>query len=266
MPPRYGCAASRRLGHPRWHRARRLGSSRSTRLGGRMALSDIPGRFVAWNVHPSLLPFGGRPIEYPVVIGYLAWMTGWFGRDNVSFFIANGVVNVGLALVMTVLLLDVAVTASGVGRSACHSRCTRFTTGTWWRWCLRSPVSSRSIGTATGPAGRSWRSGHRRRSFPVLFLPRSRCCGGDAGDRRARCQLVGAFADHDAAAERPGRGAELVDVGLPGVVPGRTIRDVGEHLVLARCTQRSSCSRCWGTTSKESPTCCCDRHSLARWS
>jgi hypothetical protein len=72
--------------------------------GGHDALSDIPGRFFAWNLHPSVMPYGGRPIEYPVVIGYVSWVTGWLGHGASGFFVAQGAIAIALALTMTVMI------------------------------------------------------------------------------------------------------------------------------------------------------------------
>lgn len=90
--------------------------------GGHDALSDIPGRYFAWNVHPRLLPFGGHPIEYPVVVRYATWLIAWFGRSATGFFVVTGLLGAGLALVMTAML---------------HRR----GGNRIWRWALGAPLA-----------------------------------------------------------------------------------------------------------------------------
>lgn len=161
--------------------------------GGHAALSDIPGRFFAWNVHPSLLPYRGSPIEYPVVIGYVAWMTGWFGQTVSSFFIANAALSAVLAIVMTLMLME-----RGGQRI--------------WRWAFAVPLALYAFhnwdlvamvpamaGLIAFDRGRNHASGMllalgaSAKVFPGLFLPPLAVVRWRAGDRRGALALVGAF-------------------------------------------------------------------------
>ncbi len=74
------------------------------RNGGHTALGDMPGRFFAWKLTQGALPYLDRPIEYPVVIGYLGYVTSSIAGTATRFFVANGFLNVGLAIATTLLL------------------------------------------------------------------------------------------------------------------------------------------------------------------
>ena len=56
------------------------------RHGGHTALGDIPGRYFAWHLSPSALPYVDRPVEYPVAIGAVAYLTALVGRSASVFF------------------------------------------------------------------------------------------------------------------------------------------------------------------------------------
>ena len=161
---------------------------------GHDALSDIPGRFFAWHVHPSLLPYHFHPIEYPVVVGYASWVIAWFGRTGTGFFVATGLTSAGLALVMTAMLLPRA------GNRI-------------WRWALGLPLALYAFHNwdllAMVPAiagllafdrdrdrtsGALLALGGFTKVFPALFLPPLAFVRWRAGDRRGACNLVGAFA------------------------------------------------------------------------
>ena len=74
------------------------------RNGGREALADVPGRFLAWRLGGHAFPYLDRGVEYPVVIGYLAYAIASVTGTATRFFVANGVIDVGLAVAMTCLL------------------------------------------------------------------------------------------------------------------------------------------------------------------
>jgi uncharacterized membrane protein len=161
--------------------------------GGHDALSDIPGRFYFWHVHPSWLPYENRPIEYPVVIGYVTWMTAWLGRGATDFFVANAVLSVALALAMTVILY-----ARGSERI--------------WRWAVGVPLALYAFHNwdllAMVPALAGLLAFDRRRDraagallafgafakvFPALILPPLVVVRWRDGDRRGAARLVGGF-------------------------------------------------------------------------
>jgi uncharacterized membrane protein len=161
--------------------------------GGRTALGDIPGRFLAWHLHPSLLPFGGGPVEYPVVIGYTAWITTWFGRQASTFFVVNGVLSAGLALGITALL-----------RPQAGHRI--------WRWAFAPPLALYAFHNwdllAMAPAivallafdrhrdrlsGAMLAIGACAKAFPGLILVPLAAVRWRSGDRRGAARLVGAF-------------------------------------------------------------------------
>lgn len=161
--------------------------------GGHDALSDIPGRFFAWHLHRADWPYLGRPIEYPVVVGYIAWVTTWFGRTASRFFIATGVLSAGLALVMTVVLR-----VRGGHRI--------------WRWAAGLPLALYAfhnwdlvamvpavVGLLAFEQGRDRSSGAllavgaSAKVFPGVFLPPLALVRWCSGDRRGAARLVGAF-------------------------------------------------------------------------
>lgn len=76
------------------------------RHGGHTALGDIPGRYFAWHLGPNALPYLDRRVEYPVVIGVVAYLTALVGRSGTSFFVLTAMMSAGLAFFMTRLLSD----------------------------------------------------------------------------------------------------------------------------------------------------------------
>ncbi len=74
------------------------------RNGGHTALSDMPGRFFAWKLTPGALPYVDRAVEYPVVIGYVGYVTSVVAGTATRFFVVNGFLNIGLTIAMTCLL------------------------------------------------------------------------------------------------------------------------------------------------------------------
>lgn len=74
------------------------------RHGGHTALGDIPGRYFAWHLGPHALPYLDRRVEYPVVIGVVAYLTALVGRSATTFFALTALMSAGLAFLMTRLL------------------------------------------------------------------------------------------------------------------------------------------------------------------
>jgi hypothetical protein len=74
--------------------------------GGHDALGDIPGRFLAWRLGGHVFPYLDRGVEYPVVIGYLAYALASITGTATRFFIANGVIDAALVIAMTCLLRE----------------------------------------------------------------------------------------------------------------------------------------------------------------
>ena len=161
--------------------------------GGHDALSDLPGRFFAWHLRSAGWPYARHPIEYPVVIGYIASVTSTLGRTAKSFFVANGVLNAGLAVAMTVALYE-----RGGPRI--------------WRWAAGIPLALYAFHNwdlvAMLPAivGLIAFEQHKDRSsgallavgasaklFPGFFLIPLACARWCSGDRRGATRLTGAF-------------------------------------------------------------------------
>jgi uncharacterized membrane protein len=65
---------------------------------------DIEMLFRARGIRPHELPYLDRPLEYPVVIGFLMWATSWVGHTQATFFLANAAVIAALVLATTYLL------------------------------------------------------------------------------------------------------------------------------------------------------------------
>jgi uncharacterized membrane protein len=158
--------------------------------GGRQALGDVPGRYIAWHLGANAFPYHGPGIEYPVVIGYLSYLVAAVGGTATRFFLGNAALDVVLALAMTMLLRPRAG-------------------GRLWRWIAAPPLilyafhnwdllamvpaivglyaySARSDRTA----GTALAVGASTKVFPGLFVPPlaiARWCGGD---RRGAARLV----------------------------------------------------------------------------
>ncbi len=162
-------------------------------FGGPHALSDIPGRYAAWRVRPSWLPFEGAPIEYPVVVGYVSWVAAWFGHRSSTFVVSNDVLSAGMALTMTVLL-----------RSRGGLRL--------WRWMLAPPLVLYAFhnwdlvamvpaiaGLLAFDKGKDRTAGGLLalgtwvKVFPGLALVPLAALRWRRGDRRGAGRLVGAF-------------------------------------------------------------------------
>jgi uncharacterized membrane protein len=161
--------------------------------GGHDALSDLPGRFFAWHLHRADWPYLSHPIEYPVVIGYVASVTSFFGRTVATFFLANALVSVALALVITALL---------------HPR----GDGRIWRWAAGIPLALYAFHNwdlvALAPAiaglvafdrgkdrssGALLAVGASAKLFPGLFVVPLALVRWCSGDRRGATRLMGAF-------------------------------------------------------------------------
>ena len=160
------------------------------RNGGRDALADVPGRFFAWRLGGHALPYLDRGVEYPVVIGYLAYVLASVTGTATRFFVANGVIDVGLAVAMTCLLR-----ARGGARI--------------WRWIAAPPLVLFAFHNwdlvALVPAvvglyaymdhndrvaGASLAFGASTKLFPGLFLVPLAIMRGCAGDHRGAARLV----------------------------------------------------------------------------
>lgn len=74
------------------------------RDGGHEALGDVPGRFLAWDLHAGAFPYLDRVVEYPVVIGYLSYALSVATGSATAFFLASSVIAAVLAFAMTSLL------------------------------------------------------------------------------------------------------------------------------------------------------------------
>ena len=160
------------------------------RNGGHTALGDMPGRFFAWKLNPGALPYLDRPVEYPVVIGYLGYVTSSVAGTATRFFVANGFLNVGLAIAMTCLLR-----VRGGHRI--------------WRWIAGAPLVLYAfhnwdlvamvpaiiglVAFTNGKdrlAGSSLAFGASAKIFPGLFLPPLIVMRWCSGDRRGAYRLA----------------------------------------------------------------------------
>lgn len=160
------------------------------RKGGHTALGDIPGRFFAWHLGPHTFPYLDVPVEYPVVIGYLAYLVSLVARSGSSFFGLTAVMNAGLVFVMTGLL-----------RTRGGPRV--------WRWVLGVPVVLYAfhnwdiyamvpavLGIIAFEAGSdlgagAWLGlGFSTKLFPGLLVPPLAAQRWCAGDRRGAARLI----------------------------------------------------------------------------
>ena len=65
---------------------------------------DIGSLYDRWGIRPHSLPYLDRRVEYPVVIGYVAWAATWLAHSATTFLGANALVLAPLALGTTLLL------------------------------------------------------------------------------------------------------------------------------------------------------------------
>ena len=89
---------------------------------GKHSLSDVPNVYRLRHVGPGALPYVDRPVEYPVVIGFVLYGAAVVAWSSVSVFVVTAVLMGALALVATVLLGERA------GPRA-------------WRWALAPPLA-----------------------------------------------------------------------------------------------------------------------------
>ena len=202
------------------------------RNGGREALADVPGRFFAWRLGGHAFPYLDRGVEYPVVIGYLAYALATVTGTATRFFVANGVIDVGLAVAMTCLLR-----VRGGARI--------------WRWIAAPPLVLFAFHNwdllALVPAvfglyaymerndrvaGASLAFGASTKLFPGLFLVPLAVMRWCAGDRRGATRLVAWAAGVLVVLNAPDPPAQPFGMVVPGGVPGATPRDLGNALVL----------------------------------
>lgn len=159
------------------------------RNGGATALSDIPGRLRLWDLSFEHLPFVDARIEYPVVVGYIAFVVSVITTSVTWAFVVNCALNGVLALTMTALLR-----VRG-GRQI-------------WRWVLGTPLFFFAFHNwdlwAMVPAvigiyaferhrdrtaGVALALGASTKLFPGLFLPPLVAIRWFSGDRRGALRL-----------------------------------------------------------------------------
>jgi uncharacterized membrane protein len=79
--------------------ALQLGTEHIGRMWG-----DIGPLYGRRGIRPHHLPYTDRPLEYPVLIGYVMWATAWVGHTATTFLLTNAALLGALAVVTTVLL------------------------------------------------------------------------------------------------------------------------------------------------------------------
>lgn len=164
------------------------------RHGGHTALGDIPGRYFAWRLRPDAFPYIDRQVEYPVVIGYVGYLTALVGRTASSFFALTALMSAGLVFVMTGLL-----------RSHPTTRLSRWVLGlpvllyAFHNWDLFAMVPV-VLGIYAFEAGEDVAAGGwlgfglSTKLFPGLLLPPLIVRRWCAGDRRGALRLAGSGA------------------------------------------------------------------------
>jgi uncharacterized membrane protein len=75
-----------------------------TRLGTTRSNGDIGALFASRGVRPHALPYLDRPLEYPVVVGYVMWATSWVGHTATTYLLTNAALLAPLAVVTAVIL------------------------------------------------------------------------------------------------------------------------------------------------------------------
>jgi uncharacterized membrane protein len=160
------------------------------RHGGHTSLGDIPGRFFAWRLKPDALPYVDRRVEYPVVIGYLAYVTALVGRTATSFLALTALVNAAATLLITRLLYVRA-----------GSRITRWALGlpvllyAFHNWDVVALVPA-VLGILAYEAGADTHAGawlglgFATKIFPGLLIPPLVVQRWWAGDRKAAIRLA----------------------------------------------------------------------------
>ncbi|MGB6057095.1 MAG: hypothetical protein WBF71_02440 [Microthrixaceae bacterium] len=161
------------------------------RHGGAEALSDIPGRLSVWNLSPHHLPYIDAHIEYPVVVGYVAFLLSVLTPSHGWTFLANCTFNVVLAMTMTVLLRVHG--QKQIWRWVLGTPLLFFAFHNWDLWAMVPAVigilayrrhNDRIAGTALA-------IGASTKLFPGLFLAPLIVMRWCSGDRRGATRLLG---------------------------------------------------------------------------
>jgi uncharacterized membrane protein len=161
------------------------------RHGGSHALSDVPGRFIAWHLGRHAFPYDGTGIEYPVVIGYLSYVLAAFFGTTTSFFAANVAVDAVLAVAMTLMLRRRA--AGRLWRWIAAPALVLFGFHNWDLLAMVPAIVGLSAYAAGADrsAGASLALGASTKVFPGLFVPPLAAMRWCNGDRRGAVRCVG---------------------------------------------------------------------------
>ena len=160
------------------------------RHGGHTTLGDIPGRFFAWRLRPGVFPYVDRNVEYPVVIGYLAYVTALVGRTAASFFALTALLNAAAVLLITRLLYSRA--GSRITRWALGLPVLLYAFHNWDAIALVTAVLGvRAYDSGSDARAGAWLGlGFATKIFPGLLVPPfvvQRWC---AGDRRGAIRIA----------------------------------------------------------------------------
>jgi Glycosyltransferase family 87 len=164
------------------------------RHGAHGSISDLPHVFLHRGIRPGTLPYLDRPIEYPVVAGFLLYAASLVWASPVGVLLVTAVAASALFLTVTALL------ARRFGARA-------------WRWAIATPImlyafqnwdlfaiAALVVGLLAferrrdGTAGVAFGVGGAIKLFPLVVVPPLAVYRWTRGDRRGAQRLLAAGA------------------------------------------------------------------------
>jgi uncharacterized membrane protein len=162
------------------------------RHGAHGSISDLPHVFLHRGIRPGTLPYLDRPIEYPVLAGFLLYAASLVWASPVGVLLVTAVAASALFLTVTALL------ARRFGARA-------------WRWAIATPVmlyafqnwdlfaiAALVVGLLAferrrdGTAGAAFGVGGAIKLFPLVVVPPLAVFRWTRGDRRGAQRLLAA--------------------------------------------------------------------------
>lgn len=162
------------------------------RHGAHGSISDLPHVFLHRGIRPGTLPYLDRPIEYPVLAGFLLYAASLVWASPVGVLLVTAVAASALFLTVTALL------ARRFGARA-------------WRWAIATPVmlyafqnwdlfaiAALVVGLLAferrrdGTAGAAFGVGGAIKLFPLVVVPPLAVYRWTRGDRRGAQRLLAA--------------------------------------------------------------------------
>ena len=164
------------------------------RHGGHGSISDLPHVFLNRGIRPGVVPYVDRPIEYPVLAGFLLYTASLVWTSPIGVLLVTAVAASAVFLTVTVLL------ARRFGARV-------------WRWAIATPIllyafqnwdlfaiAALVVGLLAferrrdGTAGMAFGVGGAIKLFPLVVVPPLAMYRWTHGDRRGAQRLLVAAA------------------------------------------------------------------------